>query len=344
MAQTGKAVGGLGSSRTSASEARAQERFAAELAASAGESTLAEDVRAGFRLRQKRLPAKYFYDERGSRLFEEICDLPEYYLTRTEQRLLDEFSSEIIAESVPTDLVELGSGAAKKTRALLDAAERTGVPLRYVPFDVCEPALRESAERLLADYPWLSVHALVGDYERDLERMPGGARRLVAFLGSTMGNFSHAEAAAFLARLGGLLHEGEHLLLGADLAKPVAQLEAAYNDTAGVTAEFNRNLLRVLNRELRANFDLDEFEHVAFFNPADSQIEMHLRSKRRQRVSIGDLGLVVNFSAGETIHTEVSRKFTIDELERLTAEAGFVIRRCYTPEDESFGLVLAMKK
>lgn len=307
------------------------------------DSTLAEDVREGLSRQRKSIPPKHFYDARGSELFDAICELSEYYLTRAEQSLLDAFAADVLRTARPTDLVELGSGAARKTRALLDAAAAEPIRLRYHPFDVCEPMLRSSARALLAAYPWLTVHAIVGDYERHLDRLPRGARRLVAFLGSTIGNLSPRDATEFVAAIGAMLRPGEHLLLGADLVKPAAALEAAYDDGAGVTAEFNRNVLRVVNRELDADFDVEGFDHVAFFDRRRARVEMHLRARRAQRVSIAKLGMTVELEAGETIHTEISRKFTRRRLAAMCRGAGFALRRFYATTDPAFALLLAEK-
>jgi L-histidine Nalpha-methyltransferase len=304
------------------------------------DSTLAEDVRRGLGRRRKSIPPKHFYDEEGSRLFDRICELPEYYLTRSEEQLLERSAQEILDVARPTDLIELGSGAARKTRLLFDAAESLGLAPRYHPFDVCEPMLRASTEALLELYPWLEVHALVADYERHLHLLPDGDRRLVAFLGSTIGNFLPSRALAFLRGIAAHLRAGDHLLLGADLVKPVAVLERAYDDAAGVTAEFNRNVLRVINRELGADFDPAAFDHVAFFRQRRSQIEMHLRSRRTQRVSLRTLGITVGFRAGETLHTEISRKFTRRGLEALCRRAGFGLRRWFRAAAPSFALLL----
>src|SRR5574340_1555207 len=241
-------------------------------------SALARDVRRGLCQRPKQLSPKYFYDDYGSQLFDAICDLPEYYLTRTEYGLLAPRADEVIRLAAPDDLVEFGSGASRKTRLLLDRLLRTGRPIRYVPMDVSESMLRHGTEALLAAYPELEIHAVVGDYEQHLEHLPRGRRRLVAFLGSSIGNFTPGETDRFLDRVAGHMQSGEHLLLGVDLVKDRAVLEAAYNDRAGVTAEFNRNILRVINRALDATFEPDAFAHVAFFNPEASQIEMHLRA------------------------------------------------------------------
>ncbi|MGH7898511.1 MAG: L-histidine N(alpha)-methyltransferase [Candidatus Binatia bacterium] len=305
------------------------------------DSTLAEDVRRGLAARRKSIPPKHFYDDEGSRLFDRISELPEYYLTRTEQNLLESSAGQILEIAQPTDLIELGSGAAKKTRALLDAAEALGIEPRYRPFDVCESMLRTSAEALLDRYPWLEVRAVLADYERHLDRLPQGERRLVVFLGSTIGNFPPERAADFVAAIASELRRGEHFLLGADLVKPSEVLEPAYDDPAGITAEFNRNVLRVINRELGGNFDPTAFDHFAYFNRAKSQIEMHLRPRTMQRVRLRRIGLNIEVRAGETIQTEISRKFTRRGLEALCRRAGFTPRRWFTPDDGSFGLILA---
>ena len=303
-------------------------------------STLAADVRRGLARRRKSIPPKHFYDDEGSRLFERICDLPEYYLTRTEEQLLAGSARDIIELARPADLIELGSGAAGKIRILLDAAEELGVPLRYRPIDVCEPMLETASAALLARYPWLEVHALVADYEQHLDRLPQGERRLVAFLGSTIGNLAPKAALEFVTKIGASLRPGEHLLLGADLVKPKKILEAAYDDSAGVTAEFNRNVLRVMNRELGADFDPDAFEHVAFFNDRKLQVEMHLRARKPQKVSLAKLGMDVAFRTGETLHTEISRKFTRRGLDALFRRGGFAPLRWFVNEDPAFALVL----
>jgi L-histidine N-alpha-methyltransferase len=318
-----------------------RDRFSIEcLLDSRRNSTLAEDVRRGLRGRRKSIPPKHFYDEEGSRLFDRICELPEYYLTRSEEALLERSAREILEVSRPTDLIELGSGTARKTRLLFDAAEALDLALRYHPVDVCEPMLRASGEELLERYPWLEIRAVVADYERHLDRLPVGRRRLVAFLGSTIGNFAPSRALDFLRAIAGQLSTGDHLLLGADLVKPVEELERAYDDPAGVTAEFNRNVLRVMNRELGADFDPTAFDHVAFFDRRRRQIEMHLRSQRAQRVSLPTLGISVSFRAGETLHTEISRKFTRRALEALGRRAGFSLRRWFSGVTPSFALLL----
>jgi L-histidine Nalpha-methyltransferase len=318
------------------------ERFTIERRFDAArDSTIARDVRLGLARRVKAIPPKHFYDARGSELFDRICELPEYYLTRTEHALLEAYGADVVAATGPTDVIELGSGAARKTRTLLEAAARGGGRVRYHPMDVCEPMLRTSAARLLAEHPWLEVHAVVADYDRHLAPLPAGRRRLVAFLGSTIGNYGPRRAETFLRRVAAELRRGEHLLLGADLVKPVARLEAAYDDAAGVTAAFNRNVLSVINRELGADFRPEGFDHVASFDRRRSQIDMFLRARRAQVASIPALGMTVRIRAGETIHTEISRKFTERRLETLLRRAGFEIVRWYLPADRSFALVLA---
>jgi L-histidine N-alpha-methyltransferase len=325
--------------REAATASRSRFSIRRELDPASG-STLAADVRRGLAARRKSIPPKHFYDDAGSRLFERICDLPEYYLTRTEERLLTESAREILSIADPADLIELGSGAAGKIRILLDEAEALGLALRYRPMDVCEPMLATASAELLERYAWLEVHALVADYERHLDRLPPGERRLVAFLGSTIGNLPPKQALAFVATIGAQLRPGEHLLIGADLVKPVEILEAAYDDAAGVTAEFNRNVLRVMNRELGADFDPDAFDHVAFFNRRKLQVEMHLRARRPQTVSLAKLGMDVAFRSGETLHTEISRKFTRRGLDLLCRRGGFTPVRWFVAEDPAFALVL----
>ncbi len=302
---------------------------------------LAADVWRGLTGQPKRLPPKYFYDDRGSRLFEAICELPEYYLTRTEHALLAEVADAVIAVTRPALLVELGSGVSRKTRLLLDALTRVRPAATYMPIDVSETTLRRSAAALRAAYPALHVHALVADYEHGLPHLAAVGPRLVAFLGSTIGNFAPPDDQTFLRRLARQLASGDHVLLGVDLVKPVERLHAAYNDAAGVTAEFNRNVLRVLNRELQADFDPARFDHVAFYDPARAQIEMHLRARAAHAVRIAALDLTVPFAAGETIHTESSRKFTRASAALMLAAAGFRLERWYASPDAAFALALA---
>lgn len=286
--------------------------------------SLADDARTGLLAPPRSLPPKYFYDDRGSRLFERICATPEYYPSRTEAALLATNARLIMDAVAPDHFVELGSGSSRKTRYLLDAWTECGSQPVYWPFDVCEGFLIEAGEGLIADFPWLTVHALAGDYHGGLSAMPLPAkgRRLIAFLGGTVGNFEATEASAMLADIAGLMRPGDHLLLGADRIKDSAILEAAYDDAAGETAQFNRNLLNVLNRELDADFPVDAYRHQAVFAPQASRVEMHLTAERQHRVRLGALDEEIEIGAGESIRTEISRKFTRESLQTLLASAG----------------------
>lgn len=302
---------------------------------------MAADVLAGFIHRPKSLPPKYFYDERGSRLFDAICHTDEYYPTRTEQALLERVAGTIVAESRPSRLVELGSGAARKTRVLLDRLVAQHDAPWYVPVDISEQMLRHSSSALLRDYPSLRVHGVVADYERHLHSLPSGGRRLIAFLGSTVGNFDQPTALAFIRSIATGMRSGDRLLLGLDLVKSPAVLHAAYNDAAGITAAFNRNVLHVLNRELGASFDPDAFEHIATYRPELQQIEMYLAARRGQRVFIRELGRNVVFAAGERMRTEISRKFTRASATNLICGAGLAMRSWYPSADGYFALAVA---
>jgi L-histidine Nalpha-methyltransferase len=307
------------------------------------EHALADDVRAGLGRAQKSLPPKYLYDQRGAELFDAICDTPEYYPTRTEQALLERIALELIERVEPTDLVELGSGSARKTRVLLDALGKLGARGRYVPFDVSEEMLRGSALRVLREYPWLQVHAVVGDYDRDLGRLPAGERRLFLFLGGTIGNFEIGPDAQLLSRIAGQMHDSDRLLLGTDLIKDPATLNAAYNDTGGITAAFNKNLLAVVNRELGGHFELADFTHRAFYDPERERIEMHLVANRRHHLSIDALRMRVHFERRETILTEISRKFSRASVEALLHRSGLALSEWFVPLDQAFALSLARR-
>ncbi len=301
---------------------------------------LAADVRRGLTAVPKRLPPKYFYDERGSQLFDAICALPEYYLTRTEQALLDTVAGDIIARVRPRHLVELGSGASRKTRVLLDALVAVTAHPTYVPIDVSGEMLQRSAERLRAAYPQLRVQAVIADFERALPPLPADGARLVAFLGSSIGNYEPPADRALLSAVAARLRPGDALLLGVDLVKPVAILQAAYDDAAGVTAEFNRNVLLVINRMLDADFDPARFAHVAEYNPAREQIEIRLRARVAHRVRIAALDLEIAFAAGETIHTESCRKFRRQGVETLLRSAGFGAVDWFASPGDAFALAL----
>jgi L-histidine N-alpha-methyltransferase len=285
------------------------------------------DVRAGLARAQKELPPKFFYDQRGSELFEEITRLPEYYPTRTERALLEQWAPALIAELEPRTLMELGAGSAEKSRILLSAMRAAGEPATYVPVDVSASFLERTAATLRAEYPGMTVIPVVADITQRLGRLRDVPRpALVAFLGSTIGNFGEREAVALLRRVRAVMRAGDHFLLGVDLRKDVAVIEAAYNDAAGITAEFNRNVLRVLNRELGADFDPEAFAHRAFYEPTAHRVEMHLVSTRDQVVTIPGVGRVP-FRAGESIRTEISCKYDRPTVERLFAEAGLALVR-----------------
>jgi L-histidine Nalpha-methyltransferase len=308
-----------------------------------GSSTLAEDVLTGFRQKPKCIPPKHLYDDRGSALFDRICETPEYYATRTELHLLEEVAPYVFDSLHPTHVVELGSGAARKTEVLLDSAERTRCECEYVPFDVSETMLRTSALRLLGRYPWLSVRGVVGDYERHLGEVPAGSRRLFVFLGGTIGNFEQAAAVRFLSHIAKSMGEGDRLLLGTDLVKDRAILDRAYNDAEGITAAFNKNVLLVLNRELNAAFNLEDFEHVAYFDESKRQIEMHLEARRAVSVPLRSLGSSVTLARGERIRTEISRKFTRGGVAELLRESGLELCSWHEPANGYFGVSLARR-
>ncbi len=303
--------------------------------------SLAEDVRKGLTGNPKSIPPKYFYDELGSRLFEQICETPEYYPTRTEMALLESVADEIVARVQPQDLVELGPGSDEKARVLLDAMKRRGPVGRYVPVDVSPEIVERSARSLTEGYPGLIVHAVIGDFLEHLDKVPGGKRRLIVFLGSTIGNLERDEAVEFLRNVAANLEPGDGFLLGTDLLKDPEVLEAAYNDAAGLTERFNRNILAVINRHLHGDFCLEQFRHVAFFNREKSRIEIYLESMVRQTVAIDALRMRVSFEAGERIHTEYSQKFTRDSVQALLEEAGMVSEKWLTDKKEWFGLALA---
>lgn len=299
---------------------------------------LRSDVRRGLTSVPKALPPKWFYDERGSLLFDEITRLPEYYPTRAEAAILVERAADIATAAGADTLVELGSGTSTKTRLLLDAMGAR----RYVPFDVSESTLRAAGSALEADYPGLEVHGVVGDFERHLSLLPGGGRRLVLFLGGTIGNLAPAERAKFLGEVAGGMAPGDGLLLGTDLVKDPARLVAAYDDAAGVTAEFNKNVLRVMNDSLGADFDVDRFEHVARWNESDEWIEMRLRSVCSQNVLVSALGLSVAFGEGEEMRTEISSKFRRAGVEAELAAAGLSLRHWWTDAAADFALSLSV--
>ena len=311
-------------------------------------ASLRADALAGLTATPKSLPPKWFYDAQGSALFEKITGLPEYYPTRAERSILTAAAAEIAGLSRARVLVELGSGSSEKTRLLLSALRAAGSLRAYVPVDVSESALVGAEEALAVEYPGLAVHAIVSDFEQYLGLEPNAdgegtaGPRLVAFLGSTIGNMVPAERASFLRRVRASLRPGDSFLLGTDLVKDVGVLVAAYDDSAGVTAAFNKNVLAVLNAELGADFDLDAFEHVALWDPASEWIEMRLRSTTEQRARVRDLDLDVRFAAGEEMRTEVSAKFRRAGVEAELAAAGLALRAWWTDAGGQFGLSLSV--
>lgn len=330
------------------------------LTAAERHASLAADVRAGLTAQPRELPPKWFYDATGGLLFDRITRLAEYYPTRREHAVLTARAHEIAAACPASTLVELGSGTSEKTRLLLDALRDIGTLRRFVPFDVDEDTLLQAGRAIRRAYPGVSVHAVVGDFERHLDLLPGAAgdgnggnggngggpaggdRRLVAFLGGTIGNLRPAARATFLRTLRDQLRSGDALLLGADLIKDTRRLVDAYDDSAGVTAAFNRNVLSVINRELGADFDLRGFAHVAAWDAENSWIEMRLRSVRDQEVSVPALGLTARFAAGEQMRTEISTKFTLDRLRAELDDAGFAVTRQWTDPDGDFSVTLSV--
>jgi L-histidine N-alpha-methyltransferase len=306
-------------------------------------ATMARDVRDGLLSDPKELAPKYFYDERGSQLFERITELEEYYPTRCEHSILAERSAEIVAAAgSPRSLVELGSGSAAKTRHLLNAMRDAGCLRTYVPVDISEEITHETAKTLVDEYPGLAVQGLVCDFEHHLERIPGvKGGRLIAFLGGTIGNLYPGPRREFLARLADLMEPGDHLLLGTDLVKDSARLEAAYDDSEGVTAEFNKNVLEVLNRELGADFDLNAFEHVARYDAVEARMDIRLRSLAAQTVRLDGLDLSVEFAADEEMRTEISAKFTRERLRAVYEEAGLEMAGWFSDEAGDYALSLA---
>lgn len=306
-------------------------------------TALAHDVRTGLTATPRFLPAKWFYDERGSRLFDRITKLVEYYPFRAEREILRDRAGEIVAASAADTLVELGSGTSEKSRVLLDAMDRAGVLKRYVPFDVSEEMLRSAALELTEDYPGIAIHGIVGDFDRHIPLLPIEGTGMVAFLGSTIGNFEPVARKRFISDVAGALDTGGTFLLGTDLVKAPNRLWAAYNDAEGVTAEFNLNMLRMLNRELHADFDVDRFEHAADWDPVNEWIDIRVRSSCRQTVTVADLDLVVEFAPAEEIRTEISAKFRLEGVVAELAAAGLEVVGQWTDSSEDFALTLARK-
>jgi L-histidine N-alpha-methyltransferase len=313
------------------------------LAADSAYEALCRDVRDGLQSSPKSLPPKWFYDSVGSDLFDQITRLPEYYPTRAEAEILRAHAAEVASVTGADTLIELGSGTSEKTRILLDALQHSGALRRFVPFDVDASILSAAATAIQREYPDIEIAAVCGDFEEHLPEIPGGGRRLFVFLGSTIGNLNRGPRAEFLAALAAVLRPGDSLLLGTDLVKDVGRLVRAYDDAAGVTAQFNRNVLAVINRELDADFDVDAFRHVASWNSEEERMEMWLRAERAQRVRIGALDLIVEFAAGEQLLTEVSCKFRTQAVAAELAQAGLRRTRWWTDDAGDFGLSLSVK-
>jgi L-histidine N-alpha-methyltransferase len=307
-------------------------------------SRMAVDVRAGLTATPRSLPAKYFYDAAGSALFEQITRLEEYYQTRTETAILEQVAADVVARVGAHELVELGSGSSRKTRVLLEAMHDAAPDrrVRYVPLDVSEEAVVGAAQALIADYPWLDVDGVVGDFDHHLAEVPRRGRRLVAFLGSTIGNLGPSGQVALLREVAGVLQPADGFVLGVDLVKDEATLVRAYDDAAGVTAAFNRNVLRHVNAVLGADFDPDAFDHVARWDAERQRIEMWLHARGPQRVRVADLDLQVDLADGEGIHTEISCKFTRETVTARLAAAGLELVRFDTDAQGLFAVVLAV--
>ena len=303
-------------------------------------SDLADDVHKGLGATKKTLPSKYFYDARGSALFEDITRLPEYYLTRAETVILEQFANDIVGSWQPIEIVELGSGYSVKTKLLIDAMRAAGSGTRYVPMDISEEALYEAAQALGNYYPWLAIDGLVGNFFTDLEKIPRTGTRLVTFLGSTIGNFPTEVRIRFLKAVAGMLEPEDGFLLGLDLVKSPESLLAAYDDSAGVTAAFNKNILRVVNRELDADFDIDAFDYSATWDETTECVSMGLVAQCDMVVTIGDLGMKIEFEAGELLHNEVSCKFRRGTIAEQLATAGLEISRWWTDPEERFAVAM----
>ena len=313
------------------------------LAADSAAQALRRDVRDGLAQTPKSLPPKWFYDSVGSDLFDQITRLPEYYPTRAEAQILRARSAEIAAASGADTLVELGSGTSEKTRMLLDALRDNGALRRFIPFDVDAGVLNAAGSAIGREYPGIEIEAVCGDFEEHLGKIPRVGRRLVVFLGSTIGNLTPGPRTDFLSTLADTLQPGDSLLLGTDLVKDTGRLVRAYDDSAGVTAQFNRNVLAVVNRELDADFDLDAFEHVAKWNADEERIEMWLRAATAQRVRVARLDMTVDFAAGEEMLTEVSCKFRSDGVAAELATAGLRRTHWWTDPASDFGLSLSTR-
>jgi len=303
-----------------------------------------DEIRAGLLRDPHEISPRFFYDDRGSILFERICEQPEYYQTRTENGILERVAGRVAELTEAEELVEIGSGAARKTRVLLDALAERGRLRRFLPFDVSEGILRRTAEELIQEYPGLSVYGMVGDFTEHLDRVPLDRHSLCIFLGGTIGNFAEAAAGRFLEEVAGLLPSGGYFLVGVDLIKDKGRLERAYNDAAGVTAEFNRNCLHVLNTLVNGDLDPDGFAHRAFYNEEDHRIEMWLDATRPQEAQLPGLGLGLAFEPGDAIRTEISVKYDPPRMQRMLDAAGFEIVEMFTDPEQLFALFLARRR
>ena len=319
-------------------------RFYLEYFYSAASKDDGRDVINGLKQRQKKLPPQYFYDAKGSQLFEQICQLPEYYPTRTEASILSEYATDIAKVTGKVELIELGSGSSTKTRILLDAYREID-RLTYVPIDVSGSILKESANSLLTEYPNLQIQGKVGTYQQCLERIKvaNTQPKIVLFLGSSIGNFNQSECDRFIDLVNASLNPGDYFLLGIDLQKSSEILEAAYNDSQGVTAAFNLNMLQHLNWKFQGDFDLDLFQHRAIYNQQACQIEMYLTSQQAHTVTLDVLDLTVKFAEGETILTEISRKFNLGKMARYLESKQLKLRHTYTDSQKWFGVLLSQK-
>ena len=302
---------------------------------------MAADVRAGLASTPKTLPSKYLYDARGSELFDRITRLPEYYPTRAERAILQAYADEIAAATGAQSLVELGSGTSEKTRLLLRALHEAGTLASFVPFDVDPAVLKDASSAVASEFPGISVEPVVGDFEQHLGELPRHPRRLVAFLGSTIGNLDPGQRAGFLADVRAILRPGDTFLLGTDLVKPVERLVAAYDDAQGVTAAFDKNVLSVLNRDLGADFDLDAFAHRAVWDAEHERIEMRLRSLREQVVHVRGIGVDAHFAEGEEMRSEISSKFRQETVSAELAAAGLRLTRWWTDPAGDFAVSLS---
>lgn len=302
---------------------------------------LIDGVREGFARVPKTLSPRWFYDDRGSELFDDITRLPEYYQARTEMAILQRSARDLMETVRPASIVELGAGSCTKSRVLIRAAKGMGSLWTFVPFDISEVTLRRSATELVDEFDDLSIYCVTGEFDHHLAQIPRFGRQLIVFLGSTIGNFDEADARVFLAEVRRLMHPGDHFLIGVDFVKDTRELTAAYNDAQGVTAAFNMNILTRLNRELDANFDLESFRHVAVWNEEMSRVEMYLRSIREQHVSLPRAELSATLAEGELIRTEICTKYTRAQVETTLADVGMSAVAWYTDPADRFGLLLA---